>query len=137
VSGPIFRGKLKARKLASLSKHEDTFMFLGRYNGSQAVRTRSNYFPLLTGQDVNRATRVDAFAATFAIKKLAMQVFSVRRPLEDYFDEIGMIVPGNWDDVTIQIWPTSGAVGWPPPLVFNEAGFDLFTNRWNTLIGPT
>jgi hypothetical protein len=85
--------------MTSLSVPPDTMMFLAHYRGSQAdILTRE------VGWEANPETlpeaysdmlEFEAYAATFAIKHLALQIFSFRRP-KHLADEVLSVEITNW-----------------------------------------
>jgi hypothetical protein len=121
--------------MKSLTVPANTMFFLAHYNGPLEIETRETPVPLLFfgPPGAERPTPIEGYAATFLIKQLALQVFSVRRPKKFH---IAMNLPGGWNEATVQIWPIGGDVTWPPRFVFDDAGFDLFSNRWTTLQPP-
>jgi hypothetical protein len=109
-----------------------TFIFLGRYIGSFDIITRENPMDLFfrDGED----PVMYGYSATFAIKQLALQLFTFHAPKNLPDDStIRFKMPADWDRVTIQIWPVLGNARWPPPFFFDDEGFELFANRWKTL----
>ncbi len=40
--------------------------------------------------------------------------------------------PGDWNDALIPIWPlASKPIEWPPPLAFDDRGFQDLARRWH------
>jgi hypothetical protein len=114
----------------------DALIFLARHVGSQDIRSRTYYIPLLVGYDADRPVGAEGYTTTFAFKNLVLQIFAVRRPLHLSDSEIGVNLRGNWGTATVQIWPISGSITWPPPFFFDDNGFELFINRWSKLTTP-
>jgi hypothetical protein len=114
----------------------DTMVFLSSYKGQYAVITRETNLPITFDYPTpsgNASSLVRGYAATFAIKHLVLQLFSVRRPSELAFANLGFDVKriANTD---IQIWPAKQSVNWPPPAYLTDPGFEFFAERWLNMI---
>jgi len=90
----------------------------------------------MAGANTDQATPMSAYTATFTIKQLALQVFSIRPPDVPIADSVQFGLPGNWDDVTFQIWPIENAIQWPSRFFLDDAALDLLKDRWMTLSEP-
>lgn len=125
--------------MRSLSVPESTLVFLGRYQGSLHITTREMRLPFeAQRRDDNRTFPAEGYSITFALKQLAMQVFSVRWPDDPEIDRLDISLSGpDWDQAVIQIWPSEGSVIWPPPYHFDDHGLDIFTRRWTTVVRPS
>jgi hypothetical protein len=111
-----------------------TLFFLGRYAGPKPVTTYAIHIPLTAGANTDRATPVNAYAATFTIKQLALQVFSLRVPPQLPFNNIAINLPGNLGDMALQVWPViDESLRWPPPFFLDNEGLELFKSRWLAL----
>jgi hypothetical protein len=111
-----------------------TAIFLARYIGSKDIISRETRlaFAIPTADPNIQALGipyVDGYTVTFAIKHLALQLVTIRRP-----EEIGRpninVFQGNWDEASIRIWPHTGSVSWPPSADLDEDTFTLFASRW-------
>jgi hypothetical protein len=119
-----------------ISVPTNTMFFLARYRGVQDIITREMRLLLALGRPEPEAALmdIDGYTATFAIKHLVLQVFSVRRP-EEFADEtINFLVPG-FDGACVQIWPVEGDVN-TAPFYLDDAGFAAFVDRWSAMPRP-
>lgn len=116
-----------------------TLFFLGHYAGPKPASTYAVHIPLTAGADTDGPTRIEGYSATFTIKQLAMQVFSLRVPPALPFDNIGWQLPPTIAMMADQIWPiTTDNLHWPPPFYLQGEDLDVFKDRWVTsLLGPT
>jgi hypothetical protein len=114
-----------------------TSIFLARYIGSQNIVSREAGLAFALPSDSHAQTPkkpdLDGYSATFAIKHLALQLVSIRRSEKFGRSNIGALLQGNWDEASIRIWPLMSNVSWPPTADLDDAGFDLFSNRWALL----
>lgn len=123
----------------SLSVPRDTVMFLAHFRGSQAeILTREIGWeadPETLPEAYQDMLGFEAYTATFAIKHLALQLFSFRRPKHLPDADLSVEIADVWSDAEIQIWPpvVSGPVTWPPRLFLDDSGFDLFDGRWKDM----
>lgn len=111
-----------------------TWVFLGRYIGSGDILTREQPMNLELGEaDTANPQSAYGYSVTFAINQLALQIFTVRPPENFNLGNIGFKMSPDWHRATVQIWPPIGPVNWPPPAAFDDAGFELLTDRWRML----
>lgn len=136
-----FNSEERRALMKSISVPQNTLFFLGRYRGEKDVIARETNLPIAFERATpngNLSCLVRGYAATFAIKHLSLQVFSMQRPPEEFTDiELGLSIPGNWSDACIQIWPGEGDAKWPTPYYLDDEGFKLFTERWQTISQPS
>lgn len=73
----------------------------------------------------------EAYAATFAIGQLVIQVFTHRYRLPT----VRFHTPGDWNDASVQVWPNrlGQEKNWPPQLLLDEENLLLFSRRWAEL----
>jgi hypothetical protein len=108
-----------------------TLVFLAHYVGNFDILTRENPMDLFFGEGEDPATY--GYSATFAIKQLALQIFTFHTPKHlPPNSTIRLRMSADWDRAVIQIWPILGNANWPPPFLFNDEGFEQFTERWKT-----
>lgn len=134
--GPYFFQPYERKALeSSLDLPAPTLFFLAQYAGPKPVTTHAIHIPLIAGQNSERATPVDGYAATFTIKQLAMQLFSLRVSPELPFENVSLFLPGNLSDMAVQIWPViDPALRWPPPYFLgDDDSLDFFKTRWTVL----
>lgn len=123
----------------SISLPMPCMFFLARYIGSLDITTREMRSPfLIKRRDADRTVPVDGYSATFAIKQLALQIFSFRwsEGTEVDWDEVRVTLPGKWDDAAIDIRPSERDVIWPPPFHLTDESLDVFTRRWLAVMKP-
>jgi hypothetical protein len=108
---------------------------IAHYSGLTAASTFSTHLTLVIGEAGDNPVRVNGYTATFTIKKLALQVFSVRLPPEHPPDSVRFDMPVQLRDLGVQIWPINNAlVRWPPRYFFDNKGLIRFQYRWTTLL---
>ncbi|MFN2405717.1 MAG: hypothetical protein ABR594_06655 [Pyrinomonadaceae bacterium] len=123
--------------MSSLAPTKTTWVFLACYRGSHIgdIVTRSSFLhdqekPL--PENDHDLFKADGYAFTLLIKHLALQIFSFRWPKE-LVGTFNLEMPARWEDATVRIIPPEKDVYWPPPLVFDDAGFEEFAMRWGEL----
>lgn len=118
--------------MQSLQVPECTKIFLARYRGKYAATSRDIYLPFTVNDPNSKwSSAVEAYSITIAIKELALQVFSIRR-IKD-FKQATITLPLAWDRASLEIWPVTGNVIWPPAEYFDDAGLDMFTTRFGRI----
>ncbi|HEX9629350.1 MAG TPA: hypothetical protein VF961_04975, partial [Pyrinomonadaceae bacterium] len=122
---------------AQISVPQNTMFFIARYRGDKDIVTREMRLPLNLGRPEPNApvVEIEGYTATFAIKHLVLQVFSVRRP-EQFADEVIRFFVPAFEGACFQIWPIETAIQWPTKFFLDNAAFDLFTERWTKLPAP-
>jgi hypothetical protein len=126
-----FRAVERKALMKHLAVPPITWVFLGRYIGDVDILTREVPMDLNIGEPEN-AQETYGYSATFAIKRLALQIFTVRPP-KNFKKSLAFKMSRQWDRATVQIWPVLGTVNWPPPYFFDDEGFEILTDRWKTL----
>ena len=122
--------------MQSLSLPQSTLVFLSRYRGTKDITTREMRLPFdVQRRDDKRTFPAEGYSVTFAIKQLAIQMFSIRWPEDPEIDRLDISIP-NWGPAEVQIWPAEGDVAWPAPYHLDDKGLDLFTERWTTVRPP-
>ena len=117
--------------MKSLAMPVPTLVYLGRYKGSLACSIHETKLPFITKTRDGHSVSVDGYSATFTIKSLALQVFTMRWP-KDLTGQASISIPGRWSDVVVELWPLHCDIIWPPPLILDDEGLDLFSHRWLT-----
>lgn len=120
-----------------ISVPTNTMFFLSRYRGDKDIITREMRLLLALGPPDPKATLLDieGYTATFAIKHLVLQVFSVRRPEEFANETINLLAPA-FEGACFQMWPVEGEIAWPTRFYLDDAAFGLFTERWASMPRP-
>jgi hypothetical protein len=130
----FFQQSERTALMKSLKIPRLTLISLALYSGSRIVET--HHMPinlkLQTPNPIN-ATRIKGYSATLLIKHLALQVFCIRSPYLHRQLSLRMEAD-RWADATVQLWPAKKLIRWPPAFYLDDAHFDLFTNRWLTLM---
>ena len=115
----------------------DSAIYLARYDGvppEQIVlkETRRTGRPQSPYTD-NDLFYLEAYAATFAIKHFALQVFTLRRHEElRKTGPVSLGIADFWRDRTICIWPLGDSVIWPPRIPLDMASFTRWVTRWRS-----
>jgi hypothetical protein len=118
----------------SLQVPTQTNFSLAHYSGRTAGSTFSTHLKLLVGAETDHPVQVNGYTATLTIKKLALQVFSLRLPPEYPPDTVRLEMPVRLRDMGVQIWPINNAlVRWPPRYFLDNRALGIFQNRWTTL----
>jgi hypothetical protein len=130
---PIFFSSIERQVfMRSLAIPAGTLMFLGSYVGSHQMFARETR-PAFQDADADLSSRDEmrGYSVTFAIKHLALQIITFRRPENPSSGVDTIQIRGDWSSAEVQIWPlVDDTVRWPPPEHFDDEGFDLFVNRW-------
>jgi hypothetical protein len=110
----------------------NTYIYLAHYYDLKheqvmTKETRRKGSPAETFDAESNLFELETYAMTFAIKHLALQVFTFRGIKEYKF-----FIPARWLDATIQVWPVKGNISWPPRVAFDKPGFELFADRWRS-----
>lgn len=126
---PYFRDVERKALMQSLAIPPITWLFLGRYIGERTIMTSEMAMNLTVGEEANPKT-TNGYSATFAIKQLALQVFTVHRPEGVKTDTFGFKMSRQWDTATVQIWPILGLARWPQSVYFDDEGFEVLAARW-------
>jgi hypothetical protein len=93
------------------------YAWLGRYRASRP-QTRHLIQPLqIDAETKGLAHPPDAYAASFAVGEMAIQVVGRFSPTTDLTLNMGTA----WSRSTVKIWPTTGGAYWPPPEAIDEA----------------
>ncbi len=106
---------------------------LAAYYGTQRICTRESHFRLddIIRPSPNNTASLTCYSATFAIKQLAMQIFSFRCSEKFPVDWIFLRPGATWEKPTDQIFPYRGIVEWPQPYYLDDEMFEHFAERWN------
>ena len=98
----------------------DTLVWIGRYSQSNLLHAEGR--KLVARQPIASAPAEDGCATTFVMKKLVIQVLSIKRKPESHAANIRLEVQGgSWGRKLIQIWPVAERrVSWPPTQSFGE-----------------
>lgn len=122
--------------MQSLAFPPNTNFFLAQYHGTRDATTTDAHLPLTVARrpytDPSSVVFVKGYTATFSIKHLVLQVFSLRHPKEYPSEPVTLSVEAC-EGAVIDIWPMSGTVDWPPPLTLDDDGFKFFADRWERL----
>lgn len=111
----------------------DVAIFLARYVGTsreqmQMTESRRKFAP--SDPKSHDPLGINTHTMTFAIKHLAVQIFSLHRAKE--FDSPLIVhAPSGWQDALVQVWPAIVDRAWPPRLALDENGFELFVHLWD------
>jgi hypothetical protein len=107
-------------------------IWLGRFCGSGLFAAGTDI-----SLDIGKVPKAaHGCVTTFIVGRLAIQVLTVRFPPQ--YDGIEIPVglsPGPWDDLLVDIWPTSNRISWPPALAFTMGKpfpFISLRDRWKT-----
>jgi hypothetical protein len=112
----------------SLAIPPRTLVFAARYSGEDGTYGIGGQMPELFPGALPRS---EAHCSSFAIKQLALQVFSFRPPQNYVGGRLSVSIPFDaWAGVQEIIWPIQGPVVWPPKLALDRAGFEVFAERW-------
>ena len=98
----------------------DTLIWLGRFSHSYLLHSEGR--KLVPRKTIHGAPVEDGCATTFVIKRLAIQVLSIKRKPEAHGRDIKIDARGGpWNDKLIQVWPIGNStVSWPPQQSFAE-----------------
>jgi hypothetical protein len=138
-NGPFYFTKDECHSLMrSLSVPEFTVFFLAPYVGSNAVIAQDQYLPMVMRRDTDPPDPIviSGYTATFIIKHLALQVFSIRRPPDRQSGNLRILWPDEWNDVSVPIWPPTRDINWPPGFALDDEMLERFTNRWAAALPP-
>jgi hypothetical protein len=90
----------------------------------------------LSGHAVGSFNQVDAYVTTMGFGPIAMQILNSKfsKPIDPSMTITGDLRSEPWDEITIQIWPTStNIVSWPGKVGLNgELGLDNLSHRWKS-----
>jgi len=100
----------------------NTFIWLSRYIG--------NYWPIFSkgvnlwhGGFPGGGDTAEGYVYTFSVGFFGIQLVTFRVPPKRDTPIFIHTRPGPWDVSTIQIWPTSRTVQWPPSGSFGDGGY--------------
>jgi hypothetical protein len=111
-----------------------TQVFLARYKGSKDSVIRETHLELArwTGDpNPDSLSRLRGYAVTIAVKELVLQIFCAR----GLPDRVAYYMP-DFDSAVSQIGLGNGDVSWPLSSRFDDAGLNIFTERWLNLAPP-
>jgi len=97
----------------NLRRFQDRRAILGKESAKRSLFSVRKLVPRIP---INSAPVEDGCATTFVIKRLTIQVLSIKRKPEAHAENIRVEAQGgSWDQKLIQIWPIGNAsVTWPP-----------------------
>jgi hypothetical protein len=132
----FFQAEERNALMESLSIPPNTYVFLAHYRGLKHVTTREMRLAFTMKEiDNDRAIPIDGYSATFTIKELALQTFSIRWPKDPAIGKVDVRMLNSPDDA-VQIWPATGDVAWPPSVILTDSTIGPFVTRWANLIKP-
>jgi hypothetical protein len=128
TSGKNFYSQDEQQELCSSGAlPAETFVWFGRYVQSNILCGEGRH--LHENKSSKPTPFRDGYATTLLIRRLVIQVLTLRRKLE--FQEIPAklhIKDGPWDKNLIHIWPIGNRnLKWPPPLSFSNDTIDFPT----------
>ena len=105
--------------LNSSAPPPDTLIWIGRYVNSQSLFVENHYL----SNPKPTSVLGEGCATTFAVGRLVIQSFTVRRSTNGEGKRIVVdIKNGQWDHLLIQVWPVlERVICWPPSLDFGPS----------------
>ena len=106
-----------------------TSIYVAHYIGAQVARIGDpDYFTLSFGADGPTA---DVFVLTFAIRQLALQIFTLRwaRNFEPT-EEVKIGLSAQAKQKTIDVYPATEVSQWPPLLKLDDVAMNRFVDRF-------
>jgi hypothetical protein len=110
--------------------------YLAQYRGTQPGITQEDHLTLAFTDADNPQPEAPGdpfrgYAFTFVIKQLVLQIFCVKRPV----DQNMVYYMPDFTPAYVQLF-SDRTVSWPPSRYFNDAGIDDFIYRWGKLALP-
>ena len=84
------------------------------------------------GRVVEGNATFEGYTTTFTVGYLAIQLVTLRRNVDASVNIYPR--PGPWPQSTVQIWPPTGSVSWPPHRGFYDIGsmpLERLVRRWS------
>ena len=127
---PFFE-QAEREALLSMEMSLEGAMHLACYDGAFMAQIKTLNAPLTVDPKAqDHLGNAQAYALTLLVKHLALQIFVLRRSKRSSIKRF--TIPRQWLPATVQIWPVSGTVVWPPKFFLSDPSvFERFADRWN------